>query len=55
MVGIAHNNFSKKFDFFVKNPYPTLTLPLAGEGIDFTPQKVGSKIPPPAKGEVRRG
>ncbi|MBK8185947.1 MAG: flagellar assembly peptidoglycan hydrolase FlgJ [Cellvibrio sp.] len=50
---------------------PTLTLPsatapalpylpaslqsLPGEGTDFTLQQVGSKVPPPGKGEVRRG
>ena len=34
---------------------PTLILPLPGEGTDITPQKLGSKVPPPGKGEVRRG
>jgi hypothetical protein len=34
---------------------PTLTLPLPGEGTDITLQKIGSKVPPPGKGEARRG
>jgi hypothetical protein len=28
---------------------------VAGEGTNIAPQKVGSKVPPPAKGEARRG
>jgi hypothetical protein len=39
-----------EFNYFIEHPYPTLTLPLAGEGTDLTLQKVGSKVPPPGLG-----
>jgi peptidoglycan hydrolase FlgJ len=42
-------------DYMKKTNDPTLALPLPGEGTDFTLQQVGSKVPPPGKGEVRRG